>query len=52
MELNKIADVYCNTQNDRVKIKKALETEGFVTAYQMETTLIVMEQIESPEEDN
>ncbi len=51
MELNKIGEVYANSKDDRNKIKKALEAEGFTIAYSMDTSLIIMEQIPALDEN-
>ena len=46
MNLIKIADVYTTNQENRVKMKKLFESNGYVTAYQSDTSLVLMEEME------
>lgn len=50
MILNKIGDAYTSDKQNRDKVKAALEAGGLTVALQSETGLVIMEEIEEPEE--
>ena len=49
MKLNKLADLYALSKEDRNRLMDSLESLGYVTATQSEIGIVIMEEIDAEE---